>query len=159
MKETIVDFSEFSFDRVIADKAAIMEVNPHRDHLLLLDGILLIDPSRAVGFYDVPEDAFWIEGHFPGRPLMPGVLIAEVAAQLTSYIAAASGARGNAVIGLAGLDKLRFRSQVAPGDRLTVMVEILKVRKDTLIVTGFQAFVGQTLAAEGQITGIALPAS
>jgi 3-hydroxyacyl-[acyl-carrier-protein] dehydratase len=157
LKETIVDFSEFSFDRVIADKAAIMKVNPHRDHLQLLDGILMFDQTRAVGFYNVPDDAFWITGHFPGRPLMPGVLIAEVAAQLTSYIATETGVRGEAVIGLAGLDKLRFRSQVVPGDCLTVMVEILKIRKGTMIVTGFQAFVGETLAAEGQITGVALP--
>ena len=83
-------------------------------------------------------------------------MIAEVAAQLTSYLATKNGIRGNAVIGLAGLENVRFRSQVLPGDRLTVMVETLKSRKGAMIVTSYQAYVGETLASEGEIKGIAI---
>ena len=156
MKPPIVDFSEFSFDNLVDDKAGIYEMNPHRYELALLDGILYFEGKRAVGYFDVPEDSFWIRGHFPGRPLMPGVLISEVAAQLTSYIANRNGIKGDAVIGLAGLSNVRFRAQVKPGDRLTVMVNTLKARKGAMIVTEYQAYVGETLASEGEIKGIAI---
>jgi 3-hydroxyacyl-[acyl-carrier-protein] dehydratase len=155
-KLPLVDFSEFSLDTVVADKAAVFEFNPHRFELALLDGILLIDEKRAVGYYDVPAEPFWARGHFPGRPMMPGVLITEVAAQLTSYLATNSGIRGNAIIGLAGLNDIRFRAQIVPGDRLIVMVLTKKSRKGAMIVTDFQVYVGQTLAAEGEIKGIAI---
>ena len=128
LKPPIVNFSDFSFDKVVEDKEGIYEVNPHRHELALLDGILHYDDEKAVGYYDVPEDAFWIRGHFPGRPLMPGVLITEVAAQLTSYLGTRNGIRGDAVIGLAGVTDVRFRAQVMPGDRLVVMVKTLKSR-------------------------------
>ena len=156
MKPPIVDFSEFSFDNVVADQAAIFELNPHRFELALLDGILLVDDVRAVGYYNVPEEPFWMRGHFPGRPLMPGVLICEVAAQLTSYLATRNGIRGDAVIGLAGLSNVRFRAQVKPGDQLTVMVNTLKSRMGAMIVTEYQVFVGETLASEGEIKGVAI---
>ncbi len=156
MKRPIVDFAEISFENVIADKAAIGESNPHRYELALLDGILLMDEKRAAGYFDVPKDSFWIRGHFPGRPLMPGVLITEVAAQLTAYVATQKGIRGDAVIGLAGLNDVRFRAPVKPGDRLIVMVEVEKSRKGAMLVTWFQVYVGTTLAAEGEIKGVAI---
>ena len=156
MKPPIVDFSEFSFDNVVADQAAVFELNPHRFELALLDGILLVDDVRAVGYHNVPDEAFWKRGHFPGRPLMPGVLISEVAAQLTSYLATRNGIRGDAVIGLAGLNNVRYRAPVMPGDQLTVMIKTLKSRKGAMIVTEYQAYVGQTLASEGEIKGVAI---
>jgi len=87
---------------------------------------------------------------------MPGVLISEVAAQLTSYIANRCGIKGDAVIGLAGLDNVRYRAQVKPGDRITIMVNTLKSRKGAMIVTEYQAFIGETLASEGEIKGVAI---
>ena len=156
MTSPIIDFSEFNFDTVVADKAQIFECNPHRHEFALLDGILLLDNKRIVGYYDVPADVYWAKGHFPGRPLMPGVLIAEVAAQCTSYLASTSGIRGDAVIGLAGLENIKFRAPVKPGDRLTVMAVEIRSRKGTMIVTQYEAYVGQTLVSEGQIKGIAI---
>ncbi len=152
----IVEFSEFSFDKVVADQDKVHEINPHRFELCLLNGILFLDENRIVGYYDVPEDPFWARGHFPNRPMMPGVLISEVAAQLTCYISSVLGIRENSIIGLAGLDKIRFRAQVKPGDQLTVMCKRIKSRKGAMIVTEFQAYVGQTLASEGQIKGVAI---
>ena len=112
MSSPIIDFSEFDYDKIVADKEKIFEVNPHRHELALLDAVLLIDNERLVGYLDVPEDVFWVRGHFPGRPLMPGVLITEVAAQCTSYLGTVNGIRGDAVIGLAGLDKVKFLSLI-----------------------------------------------
>ena len=156
MNTPIVDFSEFSFDNVIADQAKVYEVNPHRFELALLDGILYHEGDRIVGFYNVPDEPFWARGHFPGRPMMPGVLIAEVAAQLTSYLATVVGIRDDGMIGLAGLEKIRFRSPVAPGEQITVMALKIKSRVGAMVVTAFQAFVGERLAAEGQLKGVAI---
>ena len=156
MSSPIIDFSEFDYDRVVADREQILDINPHRHELALLDGILLLEEKRIVGYYDVPKDVYWAKGHFPGRPLMPGVLITEVAAQCTSYLGTTSGIRGDAVIGLAGLDEVRFRAPVKPGDRLTVMAVEKKSRKGVLIVTQYQAYVGQTLVSEGGIKGVAI---
>jgi 3-hydroxyacyl-[acyl-carrier-protein] dehydratase len=152
-----VDFSEFSYDNVIADQKVIFEHNPHRFEMALLDGILLIDDLRAVGYMDVARDAFWVRGHFPQHPVMPGVLICESAAQLTCFFSSYNKIRGDGVMGLGGLEGCRFRSQVVPGDRLTTMLRIKKFRQNMLIVTEFQAFVGQRLCAEGEIKGAMLP--
>lgn len=156
MNQPLIQFSEFSVDNVVADKDQIFAVNPHRYEFALLDGVLLIDEKRIVGYYDIPTDIYWAKGHFPGRPMMPGVLITEVAAQCTSYLATKNGIRGEAVIGLAGLTNIRYRAQVKPGDRLTVMAVEKKSRKGAMIVTDYQAYVGQTLASEGEIKGIAI---
>ena len=156
LSSPIIEFSEFDYDNVIVGRDKILEINPHRHEFALLDGILLIEEKRVVGFYDVPQDVYWAKGHFPGRPLMPGVLIAEVAAQCTSYLGTVNGIRGDAVIGLAGLENVKFRAPVKPGDRLTVMVLEKKSRKGMMIVTHYQAYVGETLVSEGEIKGIAI---
>lgn len=156
MSSPIVDFSEFDYENVVADKEKILEVNPHRHEFALLDGIVFQDNKRIVGYYDVPHDVYWAKGHFPGRPLMPGVLIAEVAAQCTSFLGTVTGIRGDAVIGLAGLENVKFRAPVKPGDRLTVMALEKRSRKGVMIVTQYQAYVGQTLVSEGEIKGIAI---
>ena len=156
MSAPLIDFSEFDYDQIVADKDKVYEINPHRHELALLDAVLLLDDKRIVGYYDVPKDVFWAKGHFPGRPLMPGVLIAEVAAQCTSYLGTTSGIKGDAVIGLAGLENIKFRAPVKPGDRLTVMAVEKRSRKGVMIVTQFQAYVGQVLVSEGEIKGIAI---
>ena len=156
LSSPIVDFSEFSFDKVIAGQEEVFEMNPHRHELAFLNGVLFMDESRCVGFHDVPEEPFWARGHFPGHPMMPGVLVSEVAAQLTSFLANKLGIRGDAIIGLAGLQNVRYRAPVKPGDRLLVMVKTVKSRMGAMIVTDYQAYVGDTLASEGQIKGVAI---
>ncbi len=157
LKEVIVDFSEFDESKPIATREQIDAVNPHRDHLALLDGILYEDfeQGKAVGYYDVREDEFWVSGHFPGRPIMPGVVTCECAAQLCSYFAKRSKLL-ESLIGLGGLDEVRFRGPVLPGDRLITMLEKVKGRQNMLIVGRFQCFVRQELVVEGFIRGVAL---
>lgn len=72
LKKPIVDFSKFDLNKVLVDRDGILDVNPHRFEMALLDGVLYVDDDSAVGFKDVREDEFWVRGHFPGRPLMPG---------------------------------------------------------------------------------------
>ena len=156
IKEPIVPFSEFDPDHLVADLDAVYGHNPHRYELALLDGVLYIDDERAVGFKDWAEDAFWVRGHFPERAVMPGVLICECAAQLTAFFASHHEVKGDGYMGLGGLEEVRFRSPVLPGDKLILMLRKKRFRPGILVYTEFQAYVGETLCAEGVIKGAML---
>jgi 3-hydroxyacyl-[acyl-carrier-protein] dehydratase len=157
-KDQIVSFSEFDLNNSIASKEEIEAINPHRHELALLDGILFEDAEsgRAVGFHDVRDDEFWVRGHFPEKALMPGVVICECAAQLCAYFARRSGLLEDCIIALGGLDDIKFRGPVVPGDRLVMMLQKTKGRRNMLIVGRFQCFVGDDLVVEGIIKGVAL---
>jgi len=88
---------------------------------------------------------------------MPGVVMCEAAAQLSSYFAQKFDLLGCNVVGLGGLEEVRFRGTVVPGDRLVVVVERLKVRRGAMILCRFQGFVREALVVEGKIMGISLP--
>lgn len=156
MKDAIVDYSEFDLDKVLVDKEGILAVNPHRHEMQLLDGIVHLTELTAVGFKDLANDEFWVRGHFPGHPLMPGVLICECAAQLSSYFALKTNLVDSGIVGLGGLDSVRFRGPVTPGDKLVVMLQRGKVRRNMMFSANFQAFVDRSLVADGIIKGVAL---
>ena len=151
-----VDSSEFDENNILITKEQIREVNPHRFELMLLDGILYIDDERAVGFKDIEHDAFWVRGHFPDRPLMPGVLICECAAQLSSYFAHKTKLVDNGYVGLGGFETVKFRGPVVPGDRLIVMLKKGRARRNAMFAAAFQGFVDGTLVVDGVIKGVAL---
>ncbi len=157
-KEIIIDFSEFDINKSIATKAEIELINPHRHELALLDGILYEDAEsgRAVGYHDVRDDEFWVRGHFPEKALMPGVVICECAAQLCAYFSRRSGLLEDCIIALGGLDEVKFRGPVVPGDRLVTMLQKTRGRRNVLIVGRFQCYVGDELVVEGLIKGVAL---
>lgn len=156
----IVDFSEFNPQKLLVDKAGIEQVNPHRYELSLLDGILFEDlvDVRAVGIHYVRSDEFWVRGHFPDFPLMPGVVICEAAAQLCSYLAGRSKTYLSGIMALGGLDEIRFRGPVRPGDELVLMLNRQKFRPNLLIVSQFECYVQQNLVCEGVIRGVTMPA-
>lgn len=157
MKSSLVSFEDFDQETVLVGREEIASVNPHRYELALLDGIFHSTEECAVGFKDITEDMFWVRGHFPSRPLMPGVLICECAAQLSSYFAITTGMVDEGyVVGLGGLDNIKFRGPVVPGDRLLLMLRRGKVRKNAMFTAEFQAYVGENIVAEGVIRGVAL---
>ncbi len=141
---------------MLVDRDGIAEVNPHRFEMQLLDGILYVDDDHAVGYLDIHEDDFWVRGHFPGRPLMPGVLICESAAQLSSFFAVKIGLVTDGVVGLGGLESIRFRGPVLPGKRLVLMLRKGKSRKNAMFKAEFQGFVDEELCVDGVIKGVAL---
>jgi 3-hydroxyacyl-[acyl-carrier-protein] dehydratase len=110
------------------DRDQILALLPHRPPFLLVDEVVELDPGvRCVARRTLSDDDFWFAGHFPGNPVMPGVLIVEALAQ-TATLAAASTGVGEGKIGLfAGIDKVRFKRVVKPGDTLRLEAEMLAV--------------------------------
>jgi 3-hydroxyacyl-[acyl-carrier-protein] dehydratase len=99
---------------------------PHRPPMRFVDRLLEVEPGeRVVAEHDVSAEAFWVPGHFPGEPVMPGVLITEALAQTAALVFLADPEAGpQAVVYLVGLDKMRFRRPVRPGDTLRLQAKV-----------------------------------
>jgi 3-hydroxyacyl-[acyl-carrier-protein] dehydratase len=158
-KNLLVDLNTIDFDRVVADIEEIRKYNPQRFEMEQLSAIVYEDPVNiaCVGYKDVGYDEFWVRGHMPGMPLMPGVVMLEAVAQACCYCAHKFKLLGDATVGFGGLEEVRFREPVLPGDRLIVMCRLLKLRKPHLLVCEFQGVVGQRIVVEGQLKGIPIP--
>ncbi|MDO5560423.1 MAG: 3-hydroxyacyl-ACP dehydratase FabZ [Oscillospiraceae bacterium] len=114
---------------VLMDREQIMQIIPHRDPFLLIDEIVEMElGKRVVALKYIKEDDFWFKGHFPEKPVVPGVLMVEMLAQ-AGAVAMLSMDEYKGKIGLlAGVDKAKFRRMVVPGDVLRLEVEIIKVK-------------------------------
>jgi len=138
----------------IFDKEAIGKVNPQRFEMQQLDGILWYDKKRflILGYKDVTEDEFWVRGHIPNRPLMPAVIMVEAAAQLSSFFVKRIYEL-EGFIGFAGIDSAKFRSVVAPGQRLYLLGHLTKFkrRKYTCSVQGV---INGTMVFEAVVSGL-----
>jgi 3-hydroxyacyl-[acyl-carrier-protein] dehydratase len=111
------------------DIAGIQAVLPHRYPLLLVDRILELDKGcRAVGIKCVSANEPFFEGHFPGRPVMPGVLVVEAMAQVGAVALLSMEEHRGRIALFAGIDSMRFRRMVVPGDVLKMEVKVLKTR-------------------------------
>jgi 3-hydroxyacyl-[acyl-carrier-protein] dehydratase len=158
-KELILDFSEYDLNTVVADIEQIRRINPQRYEMEQLTAIVLEDGERrlGVGYKDVTDQEFWCRGHMPGMPLMPGVVMCEAAAQLCAYLAQRYDLTGAEMVGLGGMDDIRFRDPVRPGDRLVLVAQLVKVRRNAMFICEFQGFVRESMVVEGKIRGIVLP--
>lgn len=159
VQQYIVDPAAIDCSRVVADIAEIRRWIPQRYAMEQLTAIVCDDLERhiCIGYRDLTEDEFWVPGHMPGVPIMPGVMMCEAAAQLLSYHVQRNDLSGVDTVGFGGIDKVKFRGIVRPGDRLVIVTQVIRHRRGRLVVSQFQAFVGTNLVCEGEITGIALP--
>ena len=129
----------------------IKELIPHRYPFLLVDKVIeLEERKRAVGIKNVTANEPFFQGHFPNYPIMPGVLIVEAMAQV-GCVAMMSMDENKGKLGVfAGIDKVRFKKEVRPGDTLTMEVEMISVRRNIGKATA-KAFVGEELACTGEL--------
>ena len=126
----------------------IQEILPHRYPMLLVDRILEVSEERVVGLKNVTANEPFFEGHFPGYPIMPGVLVVEALAQCGGVLALRSVPdRDKKVVLFASIDSCRFRAPVTPGDQLRLELDIIRKRGSVIKMQG-RAFVRDRLVAE-----------
>jgi 3-hydroxyacyl-[acyl-carrier-protein] dehydratase len=131
----------------------ILEILPHRYPFVLVDRVTEIVPGQSIrGHKMVSANEPWCMGHFPGNPIMPGVLIIEALAQIGGILAYASEPfdSSTSLMYFLGIDKAKFRHTVTPGDRLDLMVEVLHHRSNVWRLRG-EATVDGTLCAQGEL--------
>lgn len=133
----------------------IMKVLPHRYPMLLVDRILEIEEGkRIVGLKNVTANEPFFQGHFPGAPVMPGVLIIEAMAQCGAVLFLREIAdRDRKLFLFGGVDKARFRKPVVPGDQLVLECEVLQKRANTVKIRG-TAKVERNLVAEAELLSV-----
>ena len=111
---------------IILDREGIKQILPHRDNMLLLDDVARQD-GTAIGHYQVRGDEFFLQGHFPGNPIVPGVILCEILAQSACVLLQDQMEEGKLPV-YTGLNKVRFRSPVKPGDRLETRCSITRAK-------------------------------
>src|SRR4051812_10330005 len=149
------DPAGLDFNRVVVDREEIRRVNPQRFEMEHLNAIVHIDRANniVVGYKDVSADEFWVRGHMPGYPLLPGVLMCEAAAQLCSYYLVTHKLMGGDFVAFGGLENVRFRAPVRPGDRLLLIGKAAKVhRRQTL--SSVQGFVNGVMVFQADVLGV-----
>ncbi len=141
----------------VMDSVEIQSILPHRYPFLLVDRIRELEPDRRiVGIKNVTINEPFFQGHFPGRPVMPGVLILEALAQVGGVLAFKSlGSVGRPVVYLTGIDAAKFRKPVVPGDILRLEVDVLKKRAPFWKMQG-KAFVDTELVCEAEVTAMVM---
>ena len=150
----LADLSKIDLEHVEAGPEKIRKRNAQRYEMEHLDGVICCRPEEKliVGFKDVADDEFWVRGHIPGRPLLPGVLMCEAAAQLCSYYYK-EVTRNDQFLGFGGLTGVKFRGPVSPGTRLILLARNTELnrRRATFDVQGI---VDGKLVFEGAIIGM-----
>jgi len=151
----LVDLSQVDLNQLIATREQIYEVLPHRFEFMQLDGLIYfnLEQREAVALRIVRPDEFWVRGHIPGRPLLPGVLMIETAAQLAAYLTMRTMPEPGKFWGFGGVEDVKFRMAVAPPARMYFLLKCteLRPRRSTAEVQGI---VDGRLAFEGRVIGM-----
>lgn len=137
----------------MVDIREIMKIMPHRYPFLLIDRIERLESGREiVGLKNVTINEPFFTGHFPGNPIMPGVLIIEAMAQVGGVLAFNSSPEewSGSLVYFMGMDKVRFRKPVVPGDQLRLHLTMIRQKQKIFKMRG-EAFVGEALVAEAEL--------
>jgi 3-hydroxyacyl-[acyl-carrier-protein] dehydratase len=155
--EAHFNLAQVNLDRVLVDREAIRLVNPQRFEFEQLDAIVFMDPAQhvVIGYKDVRPDEFWVRGHMPGYALLPGVLMCEVAAQLCGYYILSHKLMEGDFMGFGGLENVRFRQPVYPGERLVLVGKVTKLHRRQA-TCNVQGFVKNAMVFHGDVVGVPL---
>ena len=154
----LFDLAELDLTQVAVSSQRVGEINPHAGHMRQLDHVIWLtdDFRNAVGVKHVRDDEFWVPGHVPGRPLFPGVLMIEAAAQLCSLTQRLRpDIHADMFIGFTRCDDVVFRGQVVPGDTLYLLAKLLSHRPRRF-TSAAQGIVNGSLVFEATITGMVM---
>lgn len=127
----IYDISDLDLEAEAVSMDEVRAINPQRFEFEQVTRIVHVDPEAGVivGLKEIGEDEFWVRGHIPGRPLYPGVLMCEAAAQVCTFLYKSSTPEiADKFVAFGGLDKVRFRGTVEPGDRLVIVGKVDRMR-------------------------------
>jgi len=133
------------------DKDAIKNILPHREPMLIIDEAVLQD-GMSIGKYTVRGNEFFLQGHFPGNPVVPGVILCEMMAQSSCLLVEQDGAsEENFTPYFTGLNKVKFRHKVLPGDTITFRCELINKKEPFYLIKG-SGYVNETLCVSGEIS-------
>ncbi|MBM4053149.1 MAG: beta-hydroxyacyl-ACP dehydratase [Planctomycetes bacterium] len=152
--DIFVDLNTLDINNPVVDIEGIRSVIPHRYEMEQLSGILQFDPERKiiVGYKVISQNEFWVRGHIPNRPLMPGVMMLEAAAQLCTYYYKKT-THDDRFLGFGGVDSVKFRGKVVPGDNLILIARNKELRPRRAIFDT-QGVVDGKLVYEGVVIGM-----
>lgn len=159
MARPLVDLSTLDLSRDVVSQEELRALIPQRDYFQLIDGICHFDPEQSivVCYKDWPADAWWGKGHIPGKPLMPGVLMIEGAAQAAGFlIKKVMGWEQDRFVGLGGLNDVRFRGQVIPPARVYFVSAQGQVSGSRLARFPAQAFCNGQMVMDMELLGVLL---
>lgn len=158
--QVIHDLTTIDMNAVLFDLDGIREVNPQRFEMEQLSAILYVNQEThtIVGYKDVTSKEFWVRGHMPDFPLMPGVILCECAAQLAGFYARKYKLLGGDYLGFGGMNDVRFRYPVFPESRLVLIARVTKIRPGRQAQFEFQGFVqqgeGYRMVFDGEMIGV-----
>lgn len=152
----LIDLDRVDLGRVLLTRNEIYEHLPHRFEFMLLDGVCMLNAgaNELVAFAEVAREDWWVRGHVPNRPLLPGVVMLEMAAQ-TSALAVKLFGHSERFIGFGGVEACKFRETVVPPARLYLLC-VGREYRPRRIVSGTQGVMDGRLVFEATITGIVL---
>jgi 3-hydroxyacyl-[acyl-carrier-protein] dehydratase len=152
----LYDLTTIDFSRPAFDIEAIRRVNPQRNQMEQLTAVVHVDRVHhgIVGYKDITENEFWVPGHMPGFPLMPGVVMCEAAAQLAGFYASKFKLLGGDFVGFGGMDEIRFRAPVFPTCRLILMARMRELRPNRRAKFDFQGVVKDQIVFTGNMLGV-----
>ncbi|HTV47348.1 MAG TPA: 3-hydroxyacyl-ACP dehydratase FabZ family protein [Phycisphaerae bacterium] len=150
----LYDLSKLDLDKITVPIEEIRKINPHRFEMEQLSGIIHtdLDTMTVVGLKNVTMDEFWVRGHIPGRPLMPGVIMLEAAAQLCSYMSRVLMPEMT-FLGFVKVDSTRFRGIVEPPNTLIIIAKMLEMNRRR-VIANCQGICKDSLVFEACITGM-----
>src|SRR4051812_19946753 len=154
--DQILDPTKLDLSQVVATREDLRKANPQRFEMEMVDGVVFIDRDQNIiaGYKDARSDEFWVRGHMPDFPLLPGVLMCEAAAQLCCYYTTTQKVVDpESLMGLGGIESARFFRPVRPGERLVIAGTGLRVHRR---LTRFHAvgYVGAEKAFETVVVGV-----